>query len=72
MESDSDKENDDVPEFPEVSEEVPAEYLTSQKGAPLLVDPFSYVYQKDKALEGNKCRWRCQRHRSKLFPRYDF
>jgi hypothetical protein len=73
MDSDSsDKENDDVAEFPEVSDEVPANYLASRKGKKLLLDPYNYLYEKEKELEDGKCRWRCQRKRSKIYPRYDW
>jgi hypothetical protein len=73
MQSDSsDKENDDVAEFPEVSDPVPAKFLTSKMGHKLLLDPFNYVYEKEKELKDDKCRWRCQRKRSKIFPRYNF
>jgi hypothetical protein len=64
MDSDSEKEN----EFPVVSSEVPANYMESQRGGPLLVDPYNYVYNRMKESKG-RTYWRCQRERSKLFPR---
>jgi hypothetical protein len=71
MDSDSDKENDDVPEFPVVTEDTPAQYMDSIRGRPLLVDPYNYVYVRSKEKKG-KTYWTCQRDRSKLFPRYSF
>jgi hypothetical protein len=69
MESDSEKENEDVPEFPEVDEAVPVKFVESQRGNCMLIDPFNYIYEKDKAFE-DRCRWRCIRKRSKVLPRY--
>jgi hypothetical protein len=69
MDTDSEKENDDVHEFPEVSDEVPAKFMASKRGNRMLLDPFNYVYEKEKELQDGKCRWRCQRKRSKIFPR---
>jgi hypothetical protein len=69
MESSSENEHNDVPDFPEVSDEVPAKYLESLKGSRKLVDPFSYVYEKDTAVENSRVRWRCVRKRSKIYPR---
>jgi hypothetical protein len=71
MESDSEKENKDVPEFPEVGEAVPVKFVESQRGNPMLVDPFNYVYEKDKTCE-DTIRWRCTRKRSKIHPRQIF
>jgi hypothetical protein len=68
MDSDSEKENEDVPEFPEVDEAVPVKFLESQKGSRLLVDPFNYIYEKVVDVEG-RCRWRCQRKWLKIYPR---
>jgi hypothetical protein len=67
MDTDSEKENE-ASEFPEVTEEVPAKFMDSRKGKPLLVDPFNYVYVRMKDVE-DKTYWRCQRERSKLLPR---
>jgi hypothetical protein len=61
---DSDKEN----EFPEVTSDVPAKWMASNKGRPLLVDPYNYVYVKMKDYKG-KTYWRCQRDQSKLCER---
>jgi hypothetical protein len=64
MDSDSKKEN----EFPVVSGKVPANYMESQRGAPMLIDPYNYVYNRVKEVKGTTY-WKCQRERSKLFPR---
>jgi hypothetical protein len=69
MDSDSEKENEDAPEFPEVTEDVPVKWMESRKGKQLLVDPYNYVYENMKTVK-NTTYWRCQRSRSKLFPRY--
>jgi hypothetical protein len=71
MDSDSDKENDDVPEFPVVTDDVPAQYVDSIRGRPMLVDPYNYVYVRAKEVKG-KTYWTCQRERSKLCQRYIF
>jgi hypothetical protein len=68
METDSEKEND-IPDFPEVNDNVPAKFINSQMGKPLLVDPYNYVYCRMKEVNG-KTYWRCQREVSKILPRY--
>jgi hypothetical protein len=68
MESDSDKENNDVPEFPEVNDKVPAKFMDSRRGRPQLVDPYNYVYSRMKDVK-DRTYWRCVREVSKLFPR---
>jgi hypothetical protein len=67
MESDSEKENEDIPEFPEVTEAVSVEFVESQRGGRLLIDPYNYVYEKH-AKGDERLRWRCTRFRSKLYP----
>jgi hypothetical protein len=68
MESSSDNEVDDVLDFPVVSKDTPAQYVTGKQGKPLLLDPFNYLYVKMKDKKA-KTYWRCQREVSKLFPR---
>jgi hypothetical protein len=68
MESSSEDEVADVHDFPVVSEDTPAQYVTGKQGKPLLLDPFNYLYVKMKEKKG-KIYWRCQREVSKLFPR---
>jgi hypothetical protein len=61
------KENKE-PSFPEVTESVPAQFTESKRGRPLLIDPYNYVYQKNRDYNG-KTYWRCVREQSKVFPR---
>jgi hypothetical protein len=68
MESDSDKENDDVPEFLEVTDEVPAKFMDSRRGRPQLVDPYNYIYSKMKDVK-DRTYWRCVLEVSKLYAR---
>jgi hypothetical protein len=61
------KENDCYT-FPEVTGEVPTEFTASKRGRPLLIDPFHYLYHKDKDYK-DQTFWRCSRQQSTVLPR---
>jgi hypothetical protein len=63
---DSDEEN--VHKFPEVTEDAPAKFTMSKRGKPMLIDPFNYLYQKNRDYKGQTF-WRCSREQSTVLPR---
>lgn len=53
--------------LPVVKTDQPAAYVESKRGNPLLLDPFNYIYCKDKQV-GQRGYWHCVRKSSKNQP----
>ena len=53
--------------FPTLTSDAEAKYLTSQRGKKQLLDPFNYVYCRDVEVKG-KTYWSCIRKKSLVLP----
>lgn len=54
---------------PVVTSPIEAQFVKSKRGRDLLLDPFNFLYSKDKLLnEGKRCYWRCINKSTSLKP----
>jgi hypothetical protein len=67
----ADNKENDVHKFPTVNKEVPAKYLQTKRGAKSLIDPYNYLYHKNREYNG-QTYWRCIREKSTTLPRYSY